>query len=235
MSFARGTWSVCILLLSLPAATLHGQEAVMFDVGIDHIILAVPNLTRGMDAFTRLTGVVPKRGGQHPGRGTENALVSLGWDDYLELLAPVTAASDSSSLAGPDSTMLQLAGWAIHTRALDHLIGRLRAAGYSVSDPTPGSRRTPDGLLLQWRTAAVSEPRLANAPFFIEWGPGTPHPSGTSPSGCRLVGVEFVQPDSTHLSAFFQAVGYRPTLRTGRGPGMRVVLDCPRGRVSFSP
>src|SRR5439155_18034526 len=110
----------------------------------------------------------------------------------------------------------------------------LRDAGYSVSDPTPGSRRTPDNVLLQWRTATVPGTGLTHAPFFIEWGAGAAHPSGTSPGGCRLVTVELVEPDPMQLGAFFEAVGYRPTLRAGRAPGMHVVLDCPRGRVSFS-
>jgi len=215
-----------MLLLSLPP--LHGQEPMTLDVGLDHLILATTSLTRGMEEFTRLTGVVPRRGGQHPGRGTENALVSLGPGHYLELLAPIVPAGDSAS------THLTPAGWALHTRDLPGLIDRVRAAGLQLLGPIPGSRQTPDSTLLQWKTASTAGPGLEVAPFFIEWAPGTPHPSSTAPGGCRLVTIEVVAPDTTRLHDFLKAAGHPAVLRAGSPRGLRFSLDCPRGRVSFS-
>jgi hypothetical protein len=215
-----------MLLLSL--SPLRGQEAMTLDVGLDHLILATTSLTRGMEEFTRLTGVVPRRGGQHPGRGTENALVSLGPGHYLELLAPIVPAGDSAS------AQLTPAGWALHTRDLPGLIDRVRAAGFQLLGPIPGSRRTPDSTLLQWRTASTGGPGLEVAPFFIEWAPGTPHPSSTSPGGCRLVTMEVVAPDTTRVHDLLKAAGHSTMLRAGSPRGLRFSLDCPRGRVSFS-
>ena len=218
----------------LGGAPLHSQEAVTFDVGIDHIILVAKTLTGGIDAFTRLTGVVPKRGGQHPGRGTENALVSLGPDRYLEILAPIAPTADSLTRSGAAAGVLTLAGWAVHTRSLESLVTRVQSAGFAMVGPTPGSRRTPDNTLLEWRTAGVKDGSLALAPFFIEWGAGTPHPSSTSPGGCRLKSFELAQPDTTRLSTFLRAAGYQPVLRIAKVPTMHIVLDCPRGRLSLS-
>jgi hypothetical protein len=223
-----------LLWVLLSGSPLSAQDAATQGVGIDHIILKVTDLTRGIAAFTRLTGVAPKRGGQHPGRGTENALVSLGPDHYLEILAPIGTVADSAARVEPDTATLVPAGWAVHTRALESLIARVGSAGFALVGPTPGSRRTPEGTLLEWRTAGASGPGLELAPFFIEWGTATAHPSGTSPRGCRLVSLELAQPDTTRLSAFLQAAGYRPNLRAAKEPGMRVALDCPRGRVSLS-
>lgn len=226
---------LALLLGGLAATSLHAQgEAVTHDVGLDHVILAAANLARGIEAFTRLTGVAPKRGGQHPGRGTENALVSLGAGHYLEILAPIAAPGDSSASTSAETPALRPVGWAVHTRALDQLIPRVRAAGFPLDGPNPGSRRTPDNLLLEWRTAGISGPGLDLAPFFIEWGAGTAHPSSTSPGGCRLVSWTLVQPDTVRLSGFLRAAGYQPTLRTGKAPARELVLDCPRGRVTFS-
>jgi hypothetical protein len=182
-----------------------------------------------MDEFARLTGVVPKRGGQHPGRGTENAIVTLGSGQYLELLAPITPK--------PDSTAQRLvpAGWALHTDDLGSLVARVRASGFSVLGPLPGSRRTPDSTLLEWRTAAAGGPGLETAPFFIEWATNTPHPSTTSPDGCRLATLELTAPDTNRLHELFRAVDYPVVLRAGRPSGLRLTLDCPRGRVVFAP
>ena len=210
---------------------LEAQQRAVTDVDLDHVILSATSLTRGIDEFTRLTGIVPKRGGQHPGRGTENALVSLGQGHYLEILAPILPSSDSTSMRAAGE--LIPVGWALHTRALDSLIAKLRAAGLPISDPTPGSRLTPDSTLLQWRTATVRGPGLELAPFFIEWSASTPHPSTTSPAGCSLAALELTIPDSTPLQAFFRVVGYRVEVRAGSPAAGRLVLDCPRGRVTF--
>jgi hypothetical protein len=222
---------VGLLGLALTGGARSHQQSDSADVDLDHVILGVSRLDRGIEEFARVTGVSPKRGGQHPGRGTENALVSLGAGHYLELLAPLVTAPDSSP-AGPSA--LKLVGWALHTRALPGVVARIQAAGLRVSGPTLGSRRTPDGALLEWRTAAASGAGLESAPFFIEWGAGTAHPSTTSPGGCRLVDFEVTLPEPARLQALFRAVGYGMVVREGTPGAMRVTLECPRGRVSFS-
>jgi hypothetical protein len=217
-----------LMALLSPLVPLYGQEAITLDVDLDHIILATPDLTRGIEEFARLTGVVPRRGGQHPGRGTENPLVSLGAGHYLELLAPIVPTADSTSVR------LIPVGWALHTRALPSLLTRVRAQGFQLLGPVPGSRRTPDGTLLEWRTASPGGPGLESAPFFIEWAGGTPHPSMTSPGGCRLVSFELVVTETSRLEEFFKAVGYQATIRSGSPRSLRLTVECPRGRVSFA-
>ena len=203
----------------------------MSDVDLDHVILAARRLPHGMESFARLTGVQPKPGGQHPGRGTENALVSLGGGHYLEILSPITPPPDS--VKGPAD--LTPFGWALHTRDLDALLPRLRAAGFQPSGPTPGSRLTPDSTLLQWRTAAVAGAGLELAPFFIEWSKTTAHPSTTSPTGCTLAALELRVPDPARFRALFAAVGFSIDVKTGSPRTLRLTLDCPNGRVTFPP
>ena len=52
---------------------------------IDHVVICVADLPRGIETFTRL-GFNVYPGGVHPGRGTHNA-ISMNADDYLELLS----------------------------------------------------------------------------------------------------------------------------------------------------
>src|SRR4051812_10884651 len=55
---------------------------------IDHVILGIDDLQKGIAELERATGVRAVFGGAHPGRGTQNALISLGENHYLEILAP---------------------------------------------------------------------------------------------------------------------------------------------------
>jgi len=215
-------------LLMLAPLTPPGQGAPPRDVDLDHVILYTGRLSSGIAEFARRTGVTAIFGGRHPGRGTENALVSLGDGHYLEILAPVLPQPDSGAQLRPT-------GWALHTRTLDSVMTRMRAAGFELMGPTAGSRRTADSALLQWRTAATAVQGLELAPFFIEWAAGTPHPSTTSPTGCRLVELTVTVADTARLHGFFSAAGYRAALRKGTTAGLQLTLDCPKGRVVFSP
>src|SRR5262245_35427576 len=110
-------------------------------VEIDHVILGINDLDRGIREFESRTGVAPRRGGEHPGRGTQNALVTLGNGRYLEILAP---ASSQPPIAARESALehgeLTLVGWALQTRAIGATVESLRNAGFDVQEPVAGSR-----------------------------------------------------------------------------------------------
>lgn len=213
-------------LLLIVASAVQAQATP--DVDLDHIILQIPNLAAGIAEFTRLTGVTPKFGGRHPGRGTENALVTLGGGHYLEILARVDGKADPGARLIPE-------GWAVHTNKLPDVIARVRAAGIQLMGPIPGSRRTPDSTLLQWRTANPEGEGLELAPFVIEWAAGTPHPSTTSPAGCTLESWELLVANDKELPAYFTALPYAATMRRGEKDGFRLTIKCPKGRVTFAP
>ena len=167
---------------------------------LDHILLGSSSLEEGVAFVKEHTGVTAAFGGVHPGRGTRNALVSLGDRHYLEIIAPDPAQSgapddyDLKKLATP-----RLVGWAAHPGDLNALAARLRNAKLAFDGPTPGSRQRPDGRLLEWRTLNLHDTRDGLLPFFIAWSMDTVHPSVDSPAGCKILRFELSAPDSAEL------------------------------------
>lgn len=194
---------------------------------LDHVVVGIRALDEGIAAFEGLTGVVALKGGRHPDRGTENALVSLGRGRYLELVAP---RSDAAPSAGLDAMRalerLTVVAWAVGLTDMDAARQALAAAGITLGGDSPGARVTPSGATLEWSTAAVTAPHIATAPFFIQWKTSTPHPSTTSPPGCALSSMEIHDPTATELSRALDALRVNGvTVRRGQAL-VRLTLTC---------
>ena len=185
-----------------------------------------------MAEFARRTGVTPVKGGVHPGRGTQNALASLGDGRYIEILAPSHEAGTTPDVRVTSPTLIPV-GWALHTTDLPALLAAMRAAGFAVSDISAGARARPDGAMLSWKTADVSGAGLDGAPFFIQWGAGTPHPSTQSPGGCTFGAVSVAEIAPAPLAKFLTVAGVNASVTTTAVSGMTITLSCPAGEVVF--
>jgi len=187
---------------------------------VDHIMLGVSDLDRGIQELQSLTGIRAVYGGEHPNRGTHNALVSLGADTYIEVIAPRAGATVSADLAGlAKLEHLTPVGWAVGaTRE------QVERSGMKTTVPQAGSRRKPSGDVLHWETFGLAQP-LENAPFFIRWSDPAKHPAKTSPGGCSLGGLEFDDPNAGELTRVIRALGFDFPVATGTA-AMRVTLRC---------
>lgn len=198
----------------------------------DHVVLGISDLGRGIEQLGALCGVKPVRGGQHPHTGTENALLSSGPDSYVEVLAPqagVPLPPEIAPLRGVAD--LLPVSWAVATRDASRTIGRLRAAGFGVSEPQPGSREVGDGKTLRWRTFTITSPAIAGAPFFIEWDSGLPHPAASSPPGCTLQTLELRTPQDAELRRLLDLLDVPGQVVRGDASRPVVTLKGPRGPV----
>jgi glyoxalase-like protein len=141
---------------------------------IDHVLIAVSDLASADVDFSQRYGLSSVEGGRHPGWGTANRIVPLG-ATYIEMIAIVDRLEAGSSILGQwveRTPPGELLGWAVRTDRIDQVAAR---RGLTVS---AGSRRTPAGDHLTWRSAGVeqaaAEPTL---PFFIQWSEGSRHPA----------------------------------------------------------
>src|SRR5258707_4252831 len=113
---------------------------------LDHILLGSADLQGGIAFVEQHTGVRATFGGVHPGRGTQNALLSLGERHYLEIIAPDPAQPGSKSARQSQLETLsepRLVEWAAHPGDLSSFAKQLQEAGLAFEGPTPGSRQRP--------------------------------------------------------------------------------------------
>ncbi|HEY1925012.1 MAG TPA: VOC family protein [Candidatus Acidoferrum sp.] len=172
---------------SLAAASITLGDQERTPILLDHILLGSSDLDDGIAFVERRTGVRAAFGGVHPGAGTQNALLSLGRNRYLEIIAPdpnQPATDDVRDLRGLENPVL--VGWAAHPGDIEVFATLLRDKGIEAIGPKPGSRKRPDGRVLNWKTLALKDSAEGLLPFFIEWGAGSIHPSVDAPQGCSL-------------------------------------------------
>jgi hypothetical protein len=175
---------------------------------IDHLLLAVGDLQAAAARLEGSHGLTALEGGRHPGAGTANMIVPLG-PAYLELIAvvdPSEAAANplSRRVSGALDRGSTFATWAVRVDDIDALRARLDRDGVATNEPRPGSRRRPDGVLLEWRALHLGDGLEPAIPFFIEWRlPDGEHPGSKAvqhPAGrVALKGVRLTAPDPARL------------------------------------
>lgn len=229
------------LVLSLLACTLVAcasapsrSKSSAAGATLDHIVVGVADLATAIDEFERQTGVRPVIGGEHPGRGTHNALVSLGGPTYLEIFAAVPGADTPNYEALRYLTKPTPILWAVAVQDIPAAATELQAAGFATTTPEPGSRKTPSGSVLEWETFGLTS-QPDGAPFFIRWKPGTPHPATTSPGGCKLERFTVRTPNPAPLQKLAKTLGLEVEATTGERTVLTMTLKCPKGTITLSP
>lgn len=218
---------------------------------VDHLVYAAPDLESGVEAVRALLGVEPVAGGRHARWKTRNALVGLGPDTYLEIIAPdESPGSDPAdgrpfgidSLAAP-----RLATWAVRVSSLEPVVAEARSVGIELGSVLEGSREAPDGTVLRWRlTDPTTDRDEGTLPFLIDWG-DSPHPAGSLDHPCRLERVRIIHPEPKRIRTFLgpldprirvvggsqEETGRSETTRADRELAMSAVLHTPKGPVEL--
>jgi hypothetical protein len=227
------------LFLTLTGATLlaptisFGEDDV--PAVLDHILLGCNDLDTGIAFVQNNAGVRAAVGGVHPGRGTRNALLSLGERQYLEIIAPDPHQPGAKDTLGLRLlTQPKLVGWAAHPGDLEAFAKKLREAGVAFEGPTPGSRARPDGRVLHWKTINLADDHHGLLPFLIEWSADSPHPSTDAPKGCSLDYFEVNSTNPEELTQLIQKIGIDLPVEHSDKSRLRALFTGPKGDLGVT-
>lgn len=204
---------------------------------LDHVLIAVPDLAAAAQEIEAHHGLSSIEGGRHPAWGTANRIVPLG-DSYLELVTVADSALASGSafgrwvMSGVSGTLRPL-GWAVRTSGLDEVAQRLDLTIKA------GSRATPGGDVLRWRSAgidqAAAEPSL---PFFIEWAPQTNFPGWASirhRAGVASIASLVLDAEPARLAAWLDGHQLPIVVRPGAPALTAVLISVDAGELRLGP
>ncbi len=203
---------------------------------LDHVMICVPDLQQGIGQYNKM-GFNIYAGGDHPGKGTHNA-IAFNSDDYLELLAVRDPAEYAASgKAGGVATgntgntglsdFIKAGGGiryvVVQSDDLAADVAAMRQRGVEVSDAMDGSRRTPAGLELKWKSAVLGAKNPLPI-FFIQHLASAPERSkqvpvaGNHPNGVyKLERAYIVVRDAeTEAALYAKVLGIpKPVLHKG--------------------
>src|SRR4029077_3669801 len=200
-----------------------------------HILLGCSDLDAGIAFVEEHTGVRPAFGGVHPGRGTRNALLSLGERRYLEIIAPDPAQQKIAHFPQlREMKVPRLIGWAVHPPDIAATAKLLSENKVAFQGPDDGSRKRPDGSVLNWKTINLADERHGILPFFIKWSADSVHPSKDAPKKCELDYFSVLAVDPAELSQFFKRIGVDAAVERSDRDRLRAHITGPKGELGLS-
>jgi hypothetical protein len=203
---------------------------------VDHLIVTAPDLESGSRWIADRLGILPVTGGQHPHWGTHNALLGLGENTYLEVLAPdpgLTAPERGRwlhdlCLRGPG-----LSTWAMQSSDIATDAQAVVDLGIPLGTIQSGSRQQPDGRILSWQlTDPYALPYSGVFPFLIDWG-ATAHPGTRLPQAGALETFQIQHPQAGDLNTFFQHLGVQTDIIQNSDAGIIATINVNGQKISL--
>ncbi|HEY6970842.1 MAG TPA: VOC family protein [Candidatus Angelobacter sp.] len=227
------------MAMTMRGIALGADNMPSVPADLDHILLGVNDLDHGIDWMQQRSGVRAMFGGVHPGRGTRNALLSLGPHRYLEIIA--ADPQQANAISGNDMVNRlralrepRLVSWASHTDDLTTLAQKAAAAGIAIEKPRDGSRVRPDGKTLRWRSFALKNDFDGVLPFFIEWDRNSIHPSQDAPAGCTLEHFLIESPAVEEVRTVAGKLGLEVELKLAKTPALRARIIGKKGAFEIA-
>ena len=197
---------------------------------IDHLVYAAPDLSAAVADIEERFGVRAQAGGKHIGLGTHNALLALGAQTYLEIIAPDPGQPEPPVPRPFGAGSVRRAGlvsWALACDDIDAAAAGARGHGYDPGPVADGQRTGPTGTVLRWRLTLNAMPG-GLIPFLISWG-DTEHPARSAPHGLTLEAFHVEHPDPASLAPPLTALGADVEIRPAAAAALVARLSGPNG------
>jgi len=203
---------------------------------VDHLVYATTDLEKSVAELEKCLGVRAAPGGQHPGRGTRNALIALSSSSYLEIVGPDADQANTGvprwfgidTIATP-----RLFTWAAKAGCLRDTAEAAVRRGVRLGPVVGGSRKRSDGAILRWEftdpTTVVGDGLV---PFLIDWG-DSPHPAVSAPSGPVLASLRGQHTEPVAIARDLAAVGINLPVERGPRPALIATLRTAAGTVEL--
>lgn len=203
---------------------------------VDHLVYVTADLESGVAEIEARLGVRAAAGGQHPGRGTRNAIIALSGSSYLEIIGPdpEQPGTGVARWFGIDTMVTsRLFTWAVKAGALKARVAAAGRSGVQLGPVVAGSRKRSDGVDVRWE---FTDPSVVVGdglvPFFIDWGK-SPHPSMSAPGGLALVSLRGQHEEPAAIRRQLAAVGIDLPVERGPRSTLIATLQTPGGLVEL--
>jgi len=200
---------------------------------IDHIVYAVPDLEKAINEFEKLSGVRPVFGGYHTTKGTKNAIVNLGNECYLEILA----IDEENTTVKPPRWMgvdlvktPQITRWSLKSNQLQQDSDILQKYKSEMGIIQGGQRKTGMGDTLTWEMILpLGTPAVELVPFMTDWQHSAVHPTLHLPQECELVALSFTHPNPNKIQKIFSKLNIDIMVEQGEKAMIKAKIKSPKG------
>ena len=207
---------------------------------LDHLVVTAPTLSAGIHYIEQQLGCIMQTGGQHVRMGTHNALLRIGEQCYLEVIAIDPAAApvgrarwfELDTLRSDDRP--QLATWVVRTNDVRLAVEPAEPDLGTVEEMNRGS--------LDWLITIPSNGQLpfdGIAPALIQWK-NEPHPATRlAESSISLIQMTGCHPEASRINAFLHRIGFAGDVSItepfdGTTVCLLATLQTPQGIVTLS-
>ncbi|MGB4958857.1 MAG: VOC family protein [Saprospiraceae bacterium] len=200
---------------------------------IDHIVYSVLDFEKAIFDIERQSGVKPVIGGKHQLWGTKNALLHLGGECYLEILA-----KDEDNLEFTGEMWMgidliskpQITRWALKSNDVQNDSKILSQVDDHLGQISGGQRKTSSGDILSWKMILpLSHSEVDIIPFMTDWSESAYHPSVHLEEGCQLLSLTLYHPMPSKIQNILSDLGDNHEVIQAKEPVIKISIQGKKG------
>ncbi|WP_235297393.1 VOC family protein [Portibacter marinus] len=204
---------------------------------VDHVVYAVKNLDEAVEDLYQKLGVKPSYGGRHLDHGTKNALLDLGDQCYLEIIAIDETKEKANHPHWMGLDLIEhnkVTRWCVKTANIKEDARALGQYKEELGEIVEGSRRTADEKLLKWKmTQPLDRPEVEIVPFVVDWSESEHHPTDQLEAKCKFMCIEFYHTEPKTIHTVLKHFRDDVDLKKGDRNAIYLYIESPKGIIKL--